>query len=320
VIDMGIAKKRVQPSITSYVNRNLEELFIKQLTKIVNKLPEPWSVDPRGKPHLPRVVLMCLILKIFWVCTYDGIEAKLKANKEWLCALWNVDRLPTHSVIHESMGLVTTKYLRRILRATFRRVNKKLRVAPDSSGFSTRNSSVWFDIRIKRKNKKKDCIKLHIIVDIDRGYILDFHISDSKRNDCPILKKLLRDIKLLEKLVADAGYLSRENCILVGKRKGKPYIWVKKSCTRKPKNAAEWKVMVKCFFKHKGAFKKAYHCRSFIEAVFSSIKKRWGSKLKSIKKWFQRKELTIKVICYNIKEFLYNWKAGQLKISRWIKC
>jgi len=118
---MGTAKKRVQPAITSFVNRNLEELFIKQLTKIVNKLPEPWSVDPRGKSHLPRAVLMCLILKIFWVCTYEGLEAKLNANKKRLCSLWNGERLPTHSVVHGEMDKVTTKYLRRVLKTTFKK-------------------------------------------------------------------------------------------------------------------------------------------------------------------------------------------------------
>lgn len=317
---MGSPNKRVQPAITSSVNRDLERLFVEQLTKIVNKLAEPWSVDPRGEPHSPRVVLMCLILKIFWCCTYEGIEARLKANNSWLCALWHVDKLPTHSVIHEAIGLVTTKHLRKILKLTCGRVRKRLRVAPDSTGFSTRNSSVWFDIRIRRKNRRRDCIKLHVVVDIDKGYVLDFHISDHKANDCPILKKLLRNIEFLEKLVADAGYLSRENCILVGERHGKPYIWVKKNCTKKPKNAAEWKVMINCFVKHKGAFKRAYHCRSFVEAVFSSMKRRWLSKLRSIKRWLQHKELTIKVICYNIKELLYNLRAGQLGISRWKAC
>src|SRR3989338_3545124 len=107
---MGSPKKRVQPAITSFVNRNLDKLFVEQLTKVVSKLPEPWSVDPRGKPHLPRVVLMCLVLKIFWTCSYDGVEARLKSNKEWFCSLWNLHSLPTHSVIHEAMGLVTTKY------------------------------------------------------------------------------------------------------------------------------------------------------------------------------------------------------------------
>lgn len=317
---MGSPLKRVQPAITSYVNRNLDRLFVEHLTRIVNKLPEPWSVDPRGEPHSPRVVLMCLILKIFWCCTYDGIESKLKTNSDWLCDIWQVNRLPTHSVIHDAMAFVSTKQLRILLKRTFCRLSKRLRAAPDSSGFSTRNSSVWFDIRIRRKNKRRDCIKLHIIADIDRGYVIDFHITNHKSNDCPILRKLLRDIKHLKKLVADAGYLSRENCVLVGKRNGKPYLFVKKNCTPKPKGATEWKVMVNCFIKHNHSFRRAYHCRSFVEAVFSSIKRRWLSRLRSVKRWLQRKELTIKVICYNIKEFLYNKRAGELGISRWKLC
>lgn len=317
---MGSPKKRVQPAITSYVNRNIDQLFVETLTKIVSKEMEPWSVDPRGGSHPPRVVLMCLILKIFWVSTYEGIESQLKSRKEWLCLLWSVETLPTHSVIHEAMSLVTTKYLRRITNKVLGRMSKKLSVATDSSGFSTKNSSIWFDIRIGRKSSKKDCIKIHIVIDIYCGYILDFHITSSKKNDCPILKKLLRNIKFLHKLVADAGYLSRKNCVLVGQRGGRPYIWVKKNSTAKPKNAVEWKVMIKCFRKHLGAFKRAYHCRSLVEAVFSSLKRRWGSGLRSIRKWVQRKELAVKVLCFNIKEYLYNWRAGQLKISRWKAC
>ena len=230
---MGHAKKRVQPTITSSVNRDLDRLFTEQLTKIVSKLSEPWSVDPRGESHSPRVVLMCLVLKIFWVSTYEGAEAELKSRREWLCRLWQVGRLPTHSVIHNAMSNVSTKYLRRILRRTFGRLRKKLKAGADSSGFSTRNSSVWFDIRIGRKNRRRDCIKVHIVIDLDMGYVLDFHVSDYKQNDCPILRKLLRDIKFLKKAVADAGYLSRENCVLVRERNGKPYIWAKKN-SRKP--------------------------------------------------------------------------------------
>jgi len=316
---MGSSLKRVHPAITSFVNRDLDRLFSQELWKIISKLPEPWSVDPRGKPHLPRVVLMCLILKIFWCSTFDGVEAKLKANKEFLLKLWNVDRLPTHSVIHEAMNLVTMKQIRRIIRKTFRKLGKKLCAATDSTGMSTRNSSLWFDIRIKRKNSKKDCIKIHIIIDINQGYILDYHITNHKKNDCPILEKILRNIKYLRKLVADAGYLSRKNCTLVGERGGKPYIAVKSNSTPKSKGSKEWKVMVDCFIKHKGGFKKAYNCRSIIESVFSSMKRRWNSTLRSLKKWYQRKELAIKVICYNIKEFLYNWRAGQLGIPRWKK-
>lgn len=314
---MSSAKKRVQPAVTSHVNRNLDRLFVNQLTKVVMKSPEPWKVDKRGNPHAPQIILMCLILKIFWCETYDGIESKLKAHQEWLCDLWGVKRLPTHSVIHKGMEKVPTKVLRRTIKRVIGRVSKKLSAAADSSGFSTRNSSVWFDIRIKRKNKRKDCVKLHIIIDVKRGYILDFHISDYKKNDCPILNKLLRDINYLEKLLADSGYLSRKSCNLIAKRSGKAYILPKKNSIVKQKGSSEWKVMVKMYKEDKSGFLKEYHERSIIEAVFSSIKKRWGSKLRSIKKWLQRKELSIKVLCYNIKEYLYNKTAKQLGIDRW---
>ena len=51
---MGHAKKRVQPAITSRVNRNIDELVVKLLIKLINKGPEPWRVDPRGNPHPPK--------------------------------------------------------------------------------------------------------------------------------------------------------------------------------------------------------------------------------------------------------------------------
>ena len=54
---------------------------------------------------------------------------------------------------------------------TIGKVSKKLKVSPNSSGFSTTNRSVWFDIRIKKETQKSECIKLHIIVDIDKGYV-----------------------------------------------------------------------------------------------------------------------------------------------------
>lgn len=317
---MGHAKKRVQPAITSKVNRNLDELAIKLLIKLVMKGSEPWRVDPRGNPHPPKLVVLCLILKIFWVASFEGVEARLKPWEKMLCEAFEVERLPKHSTIQEAMGKVSTKYVRRMMRRLIGRLSKKLIAAADSSGLSTKNSSVWFDIRIKRKNKRKDCVKLHIIIDVERGYIIDYHVTGGTSNDCPILKKLLRNIRTLFKFVADSGYLSRENCILIGERKGKPYILPKKNSSAKPKGSTEWKLMITAWKQDEDGFKQEYHCRSIVEAVFSALKRRFGSFLRSIKKWYQRKETTIKVLCYNIKEYLYNWQAEQLKISRWKHC
>lgn len=314
---MGLAKKRVRPAITSRVNRNLDELAIKHLIKLVLKGNEPWLVDPRGNPHPPKLVVVCLILKIFWATTYEGVEARLKPWENVLCEEFGVKRLPKHSTIQEAMGKVTMKYLRRTMRRLVGRMSKHLIAAADSSGLSTRNSSVWFDIRIKRKNKRKDCVKLHIIIDVEQGYILDYHITKGTANDCPVLKRLLRNINVLFKFVADSGYLSRKNTILIGLRNGKPYIMPKKNSTAKAKKSREWKLMIRAWREDPDGFKQEYHCRSIVEAVFSSLKRRFGSFVRSIKKWFQRRETTIKVLCYNLKEYLYNWQAGQLNISRW---
>ena len=56
-------------------------------------------------------------------------------------------------------------------------------VAVDSSGFSLKTSSKWFDIRIKRKSTTRDYIKLHIVIDVDTGIILNFTITDWKGSD-----------------------------------------------------------------------------------------------------------------------------------------
>lgn len=317
MIAIGHAKKRVQPAITCRVNRNLDELIIEHLLKLVIEGPEPWAVDSRGKPHPPKLVFVCLFLKIFWVTTYDGVESKLAPWKPTLCKAFGVDRIPKHSTIQEGMEKVNMKYLRKIMRKVIGKISKKLVCAADSSGIGTKNSSVWFDIRIKRKNKRKDCVKLHIVIDVDKGYILDYHLTDGHANDCPILKKLLRDIKHIFKFVADSGYLSRKNTVLVGQRNGKPYILPKKNSTARAKRSKEWKMMIRCFRETPEGFKQEYHCRSIVESTFSALKRRFGSIVRSIKKWYQKREAAIKVLCYNLKEFLYNRQAGLMGIDRW---
>ena len=63
---MGKPLKRVSPKITSFVNRNIDELTIKVLFKVISKIGEPYSLDRRGNPHPPQLTVMCLVLKIFF--------------------------------------------------------------------------------------------------------------------------------------------------------------------------------------------------------------------------------------------------------------
>jgi transposase len=70
------------------------------------------------------------------------------------------------------MKKLSIKYIRKVMnRVTCFLRRKGMNIAVDSTGFRTGNSSTWYDIRIKRKNKGKDYIKLHISMDIDTGII-----------------------------------------------------------------------------------------------------------------------------------------------------
>lgn len=322
---MGKPKKRVRPSITSSVNRNIDALYIQQLYKAISSMAEPYAVDPRGNPHQPRLVVMCLILKFLFCKAYDEIESYVK-NSAHLKRLFRTKRMPTHSVIQMAMEKTDMKYLRRLIRTTLYRTVKKtgfkdMVVVPDSSGFRLKSSSAWYDIRIKRMNKRKDCLKMHVLVDTETGQVLYAVITNYKRHDSPVFEMLARGTKgTFKKVPGDAGYISRKNCTIVVNRGGKPYFMPKSNTGTKSKGHPAYKIMVRAYKKDKVAWLDEYHIRSFVESVFSSIKRRFRSIISSIKGWNRRKELLWKVLCYNLKELLYCLRADELGISKWIEC
>lgn len=283
------------------------------------KLPTPWQTNDTGRPsHDPRVVTVMCTIKVMFCHTYDSVESATRNDKK-IKDLLGVDRLPGHSVIHRGMKKLTMKYLRQLnkrLTIEFRR--KGIEVAVDSTGFRSRNSSLWYDIRIKRKNKKKDWLKLHIVGCVNDGIIHNFTITKGMAGDSPRLKGLLRIFTRLAKLVADSGYLSRKNCDIVEGKGGRVYIKLKSNTTAKAKRSKAWRMMVTLYRKDSKAWLNEYHVRSIVESIFSSIKKRFGGTLRSIKKSTQRKELALKVISYNIKQILYVKMARRLGVGLYI--
>ncbi|MFW6141222.1 MAG: transposase [Candidatus Saliniplasma sp.] len=62
----------------------------------------------------------------------------------------------------------------------------------DSTGFSTKNSSKWFDIRMKRQINRKEYLKSHIAVDVHTGFIHQFSITDGTSHDSPLFESLIK--------------------------------------------------------------------------------------------------------------------------------
>jgi len=172
-------------------------------------------------------------------------------------------------------------------------------------------------MRIKRKNEKKGNSKLSIAIDASRMIILEFKISNIHRNDRKPVNFLLKGIKNLKRLLADAGYIAKYICDLAVK-KGGYALFSLKSNTRLEKTGNEaWDKFIAIARKEK-LFKKLKGVRARVEAVFSSIKRRFGASLTAIKTKMRNIQIALRVIAYNIKQLLYDKSAKKLGLSYWV--
>ena len=313
---MGCAKKRIDPKILNHVNRNFNQRYTKSVIKAVKQLPPPWEPCKRGRnSHDTREVATGCILKVGFNQTYDSIEAYLKESETFKKSF---DDIPGHSVIHRGMKKLSIKYIRKVMNRVIRFLRRKgMNIAVDSSGFRTGNSSIWYDIRIRRRNKRKDCIKLHISVDVDTGIIQWFTMTPSRRHDSPEFENLIKHLPELGAVFGDKGYPSRKNCQLVADKNGIPYLHFRDNATNTAKGKPAWIISIRKYKNNTEEWLSVYHLRSIVESVFSSIKRRWGSFLRSRRKWMQKKELSLKVLSYNVKQVLLVRYAKERKIPLW---
>ena len=265
----------------------------------------------------PAAVTAACCIKSFKNMTYEETESECRNNKKFIELF---EESPTHSVIHRGMQRLSKRYIKKLNnRITVRFRRKGISVALDASGFKQRTSSLWYDIRIKRKSRKKDFSKLHIVGCVNTGIIHNYTITAGKNHDSPQLKELVSVIDRIIKAVGDGAYCARKNCTEIWKKGGKPFFRMRCDVTAKPKSHPAWKAMVRMYWEKPKKWLKEYHVRSFIESVFCSIKKRFGNFLRSIKKPMQEKELAMKVVCYNVIRVLYVKAAKELGIPLWVK-
>ena len=291
------------------------------VVQAVKKVGLPWNINKTGRPcWSPKVVATCCFIKILFNRTYDGTEAYLNANS-LVSKLMHMNSLPGHSVIARGMNKLSMRYIRKVSKyITLHLRRRGIDVVVDSTGFSLKSSSKWFDIRIQRVSDKRDHIKLHIIIDADSLAILHFTITDCRTHDSKEFYRLIKYLPRLGKVAGDKGYSSRKNCQLVTYKKGIPYLVFKANTTGLAKGYPVWHVSIRAYTDNPNEWMEEYHIRSVIESVFASIKRCWGSEIMSRKSWLRRRELSIKVLAYNVKRLLLIKRAEELGIPLWISC
>jgi len=318
---MGKPKKRVNPKVTSRIDRRLKELTLKEAKKYVKKLPPPWKPAVRGRPpeHDARTLAVLCLFMVTSNFTYDSMAEEM--GRPYIKEILGVRALPSRSTLHRDMQRLEQKYVRRFNRLLVKRfLKKKPTIIVDSTGIRLVTSSAWYDIRIGRKNLKKDNSKLHLAISASRNIIMEYKITGAKRHDSPHLGFLLRNLGEVLRVIGDSGYLSRKNCDVVVKKNGKPYFMLKSNITGKSKGSMAWKNMVTFAKKFKEAFDKVYHMRSQIEAINAAPKKRYGNCVRAVNRKTRNINIALRVVAFNIKQLLYDRMARHLGVPFWIKC
>jgi hypothetical protein len=170
----------------------------------------------------------------------------------------------------------------------------------DSTGLELDHASAHYCKRIDRQKPVKGFVNLNMICDVKNKNIIVTKIRKKRRHDCSDFLPMFNKVKHFnfDFFVADKGYDSAKNHKAIYKSGAESQIKTKNHGTKTIPRAGQ-RYRKKAKQDHKP---KVYGQRSITESVFSSLKRKYGSKLKARKFKTQKIELLLKILSYNIEK------------------
>jgi len=171
----------------------------------------------------------------------------------------------------------------------------------DSTGFSIMRYEDWEDAK-KGTVSRRMSARLHVLVR-PHGRIAACRVTPGRRHDSPVFgDDLLPQVPEADGgrryVILDAAYDSYANCAATGDGGRIPVILPRGGYAVRGFNARAR--MLKWFREDRDGSGKTYHRRSLVEAVFSSIKERFGGTVRAMSLPMQSLRLTPRVFCYNL--------------------
>ncbi|MFH1133739.1 MAG: transposase, partial [Nanoarchaeota archaeon] len=251
--------------------------------------------DPKVFTTVQKIFLS--LYKIKKKLTLRSLVEDLRTSK--VVQFLNLHRIPNFS----TLSYFLTTLPSRILSAFDDAVQKVLPnfegVIVDSTGFECTYPSHYYCMRRNSAYPVDGFITLHAVIDQENGFIRAHKTRAKKVHDSkmliPLIKKL---IKKPEILYADRGYDSEKNyAYLVEKVDCVPLILQKNMLKPLEKCKGEYRRALREIFDY-GEYLK----RNKIEGTFSALKRKYCSTLSTRKVATQEKELTLKIIIYNLEK------------------
>jgi transposase len=104
---------------------------------------------------------------------------------------------------------------------------------------------------------------------------------------------------MVKLMTADAGYISRENCDVIGSAGAVPRIFPKKNVSYWD----PWREMIYEFIYDTPKWLEQYHMRSVIETVNSTLKRTMPIKKKLVVR--KATEIAARICIYNLRQLVY---------------
>ena len=314
---MGKPNIRLNPQIDSIRNRVLLKKGTEILLSAALLLPQPEYKGRGRKAFDYRLMLVLCILRILLRKKYSDYEAEMRFDKR-LHEMLKLNNLPCKSCLNNyalqfKLGFLSN-FNRKLIGVW---IKKPVDLLLDASGIRLVGRSIWFCIRTKTKILKKDCDKIHIAISLQNLLISNFRISNSKRNDSPFLRKLLKPFSKLGLVIVDKGYSNKTNATYVAQKEGAYFSPFKKNAN--PSGLNIWNSLHNLWQKFSSLCRGIYNQRSKVEAVFSALKNRYGDQLYS-KKWYtRRREMAMRFIAYNVRIIIAIQISREKNIPLWVR-
>jgi transposase len=231
--------------------------------------------------------------------TLRGLVEDLSSSK--VVKYLHLPRIPNFSTLSHFITALPSRIISAIDAAVQKILPSYEKVIVDSTGFECTHPSHYYCRRINTPFPVDGFITLHALIDQERGFIRTHKTRAKKVHDSKMLKPLVKKLrKKPSQLYADRGYDSEENArFLIEEIKCTPLILQKNMLKPLEKCKGENRRELRETFDY-GEYLK----RNKIEAIFSALKRKYGSCLSTRKVKTQEKELTLKIIIYNIEKMM----------------
>jgi|HubBroStandDraft_4_1064222.scaffolds.fasta_scaffold00003_25 transposase len=272
-------------------------------------------VNKNGRPRLPLSdAIFCAVMKV-----YGGTSGRrAMVDMQEYAESGYIDKAPHFNSI---LSILDNPEVTPILNALIEESARPLQqietdFAVDSSGFSSCIYDRWFSHKYGRELSRSQWVKAHVMIGTTTNVVTSVRVTGSRSADSPQLPALLNATGkrfAVKTLAADRAYISHDNLDAIDAAGAFPLIPFKSHHnptgarqTRdgkrrySPESRALWQRMFNFFTYNREEFLKHYHQRSNVEATFSMIKAKFGSRVRAKTPTAQVNEVLAKVLCHNL--------------------